>query len=242
MKIIKYCLAVFFILSFILFALPFILKGILNIGNIAGMVGSFLCTLVVLYSKQLYPYLTSKITIILVIILLGVISFCSYKILSNMNHPSNEETTVVVLGCRVKDKKPSLALKERLDKTYEYLNEHKELNCVLSGGQGANEEISEAKCMYQYLVKKGIDKKRLYLEDQSTSTRENILFSYKIIEKENLNKKITIITNEFHEYRAQTIATNLNIESYAVSAQTAWWLFPTYFVREIFGMIYEFIF
>ena len=53
---------------------------------------------------------------------------------------------------------------------------------------------------------------------------------------------MTIITNEFHEYRAQTIASNLNIESYAVSAKTAWWLFPTYFVREIFGMIYEFIF
>ena len=242
MKIIKYCLVVFFILSFILFALPFILKGILNIGNITGMLGSILCALVVLYIKQLYPYLTSKITITIIIAILGIISFSSYKILSNMNHPSSEETTVIVLGCRVKDKKPSLALKERLDKTYEYLNEHKELNCVLSGGQGANEEISEAKCMYQYLVKKGIDKRRLYLEDQSTSTRENILFSYKIIEKENLNKKITIITNEFHEYRAQTIANNLNIESYAVSAKTAWWLFPTYFVREIFGMIYEFIF
>lgn len=242
MKIIKYCLVVFFILNFILFALPFILKGILNIGNIAGMLGSLICVLVVLYSKQFYPYLTSKITIIIIIVILGIISFCSYKILSNMNHPSNEETTVVVLGCRVKDKKPSLALKERLDKAYEYLNEYKELNCVLSGGQGANEEISEAECMYQYLVKKGIDKKRLYLEDQSTSTRENLLFSYKIIEKESLNKKITIITNEFHEYRAQTIASNLNIESYAISAKTAWWLFPTYFVREIFGMIYEFIF
>ena len=242
MKIMKYGLITFFILSFILFALPFVLKGILNIGNITGMLVSFLCVLVVLNSKQLYPYLTSKITIIFVIVFLGIITFCSYKILSNINHPSNKETTVVVLGCRVKDKKPSLALKERLDKTYEYLNENKELNCILSGGQGDNEEISEAKCMYQYLVKKGIDKKRLYLEDQSTSTRENILFSYKIIEKENFNKAITIITNEFHEYRAQTIASHLNIESYAISAKTAWWLFPTYFVREIFGMIYEFIF
>ena len=70
----------------------------------------------------------------------------------------------------------------------------------------------------------------------------NFIGRKKIIEKENLNKAITIITNEFHEYRAQTIASHLNIESYAISAKTAWWLFPTYFVREIFGMIYEFIF
>ena len=38
-----------------------------------------------------------------------------------MNILPQEETTVVVLGCRVKNKKPSLALKERLDKTYQYL-------------------------------------------------------------------------------------------------------------------------
>lgn len=159
-----------------------------------------------------------------------------------MNILPQEETTVVVLGCRVKNKKPSLALKERLDKTYQYLNENPKLQCILSGGQGANEEISEAKCMYQYLVSKGIDPHRLYQEDKSTSTRENILFSYRLIKKENLPKAITIITNEFHEYRAQTIARRLNIKSYAISAHTAWWLFPTYFVREIFGIVYEFIF
>lgn len=158
-----------------------------------------------------------------------------------MNILPQEETTVVVLGCRVKNKKPSLALKERLDKTYQYLNKNPKLQCILSGGQGANEEISEAKCMYQYLVSKGIDPHRLYQEDKSTSTRENILFSYQLIKKENLPKAITIITNEFHEYRAQTIARRLNIKSYAISAHTAWWLFPTYFVREIFGIVYEFI-
>ena len=125
---------------------------------------------------------------------------------------------------------------------YQYLNENPKLQCILSGGQGANEEISEAKCMYQYLVSKGIDPHRLYQEDKSTSTRENILFSYQLIKKENLPKAITIITNEFHEYRAQTIARRLNIKSYAISAHTAWWLFPTYFVREIFGIVYEFIF
>ena len=56
----------------------------------------------------------------------------------------------------------------------QYLNENPKLQCILSGGQGANEEISEAKCMYQYLVSKGIDPHRLYQEDKSTSTRENI--------------------------------------------------------------------
>lgn len=242
MKIIKYILISLFTVSFIVFLLPFVLKGILNIGNIVGMAISICLILMILFSKQLHPYIFSKITITIIIIFVTIISTYSYKIIKNMNNPPKETTTVVVLGCRVKNRKPSLALKERLDKTYQYLNVHQELKCILSGGKGDNEEISEAKCMYQYLVEKGIDSKRLYLEDKSTSTRENILFSYQMIEKENLPKKITIITNEFHEYRAQTIASRLKIKSYAIPAKTAWWLFPTYFVREIFGMFYEFIF
>lgn len=241
MKIIKYLLLIFFIISFIIFLLPFLLKGILNIGNTAGMIVSLGCFLIFFFNKPLHHLIFSKIILSFIIILLAIISTCSYKILTNMNILPQEETTVVVLGCRVKNKKPSLALKERLDKTYQYLNENPKLQCILSGGQGANEEISEAKCMYQYLVSKGIDPHRLYQEDKSTSTRENILFSYQLIKKENLPKAITIITNEFHEYRAQTIARRLNIKSYAISAHTAWWLFPTYFVREIFGIVYEFI-
>ncbi|BFK70514.1 YdcF family protein [Faecalibacillus intestinalis] len=241
MKIIKYLLLIFFIISFIIFLLPFLLKGILNIGNIAGMIVSLGCFLIIFFNKPLHHLIFSKIILSFIIILLAIISTCSYKILTNMNILPQEETTVVVLGCRVKNKKPSLALKERLDKTYQYLNENPKLQCILSGGQGANEEISEAKCMYQYLASKGIDPHRLYQEDKSTSTRENILFSYQLIKKENLPKAITIITNEFHEYRAQTIARRLNIKSYAISAHTAWWLFPTYFVREIFGIVYEFI-
>ena len=242
MKITKYLLLIFFIISFIIFLLPFLLKGILNIGNIAGMIVSLGCFLIIFFNKSLHHLIFSKIILSFIIILLAIISTCSYKILTNMNILPQEETTVVVLGCRVKNKKPSLALKERLDKTYQYLNENPKLQCILSGGQGANEEISEAKCMYQYLVSKGIDPHRLYQEDKSTSTRENILFSYQLIKKENLPKAITIITNEFHEYRAQTIARRLNIKSYAISAHTVWWLFPTYFVREIFGIVYEFIF
>ena len=226
MKIIKYLLLIFFIISFIIFLLPFLLKGILNIGNTAGMIVSLGCFLIIFFNKPLHHLIFSKIILSFIIILLAIISTCSYKILTNMNILPQEETTVVVLGCRVKNKKPSLALKERLDKTYQYLNENPKLQCILSGGQGANEEI---------------DPHRLYQEDKSTSTRENILFSYQLIKKENLPKAITIITNEFHEYRAQTIARRLNIKSYAISAHTAWWLFPTYFVREIFGIVYEFI-
>lgn len=56
------------------------------------------------------------------------------------------------------------------------LNENKELNCILSGGQGDNEEISEAKCMYQYLVKKGMIKKTLFRRSVNIYERKYSFF------------------------------------------------------------------
>lgn len=46
--------------------------------------------------------------------------------------------------------------------------------CIVSGGKGDSENISEAEAMYRWLVDKGIDSSRIYKEDKSTSTVENI--------------------------------------------------------------------
>ena len=130
-------------------------------------------------------------------------------------------------------------LTERLTAAEAFLNENENSVCILSGGKGADEQISEALCMYNYLVDQGISPDRLFMEDRSTSTRENLLYSYDIIKKNGLNENVAIVTNEFHEYRAFKIADKLGIKPYAVPAHTHWWLFSTYFVREWYGVIYE---
>lgn len=96
--------------------------------------------------------------------------------------------------------------------------------------------------MYRYLTGRGISADRLYIEDKSVSTRENLMFSGKIIEAENLNSDIAVVTNEFHVYRASMAADDLGMNSYAVPAKTTWKLFPTYYFRELFGVMYEWVF
>ena len=122
-----------------------------------------------------------------------------------------------------------------------YLDANPDSACIVSGGQGADEDISEAECMYRWLVDAGISPDRIFKEEQSTSTRENLLFSKEIIERENLNTNIAIATNEFHEYRAQQIARELSLSSAAVSGATEIWVFPTYYVRELCGILYEWV-
>ena len=53
--------------------------------------------------------------------------------------------------------------------------------------------------------------------------------------------RIAIVTNEYHEYRAFMIAEVLGLEHSAVPAKTPWWLFPTYYIREVYGIIYEWV-
>ena len=133
-------------------------------------------------------------------------------------------------------------LMERLEAAYDYLTEHEDSACVLSGGQGPGESISEAECMYRYLVAKGIDPARLYREDRSTDTKENLMFSKQVIEENGLYPVIAITTSEFHEYRAGQIAKSLDMEYGAVSGRTAIWLFPTYYVRELYAILAEWLF
>lgn len=113
---------------------------------------------------------------------------------------------MTVLGCRVKGTVPTRALMSRCKAAFDYLTENKDSVAVLSGGQGADEDISEAECMYHILTEKGIDKTRLYIENASTSTEENLKFSSDVIDKNNLSKEIVICTSEYHIYRALMIA------------------------------------
>lgn len=150
--------------------------------------------------------------------------------------------TVIVLGCKVYGERPSIMLTARLDAALEYLNSNPESACIVSGGKGADELISEAECMYLYLTEHGISPERIYKEDKSTTTRENIAFSCEIIKEYDLNRDIAIATNNFHEYRAGKIADNFGLNHGAVSGNTVLWLLPTYYARELLAILYEWVF
>ncbi|MGN0293373.1 MAG: YdcF family protein [Lachnospiraceae bacterium] len=235
------------------FLLPFIFHGILNIGNATGLA---VCAAVMVYAcfmtkihhflkqfrkKKAGRLLTDAAGICAGIILLLVIAETGCMIKAACNTPQSG-STVVVLGCKVRDQKPTLILRKRLDAAYDYLLENPDSVCILSGGQGKDEIISETECMYRYLTEKGIDPDRLYQEGQSTSTRENLAFSKEIIEANHLNPHIAIATSEFHEYRAAKIAESLDLDCSAVPGRTPGYLFAAYYVRELYGILYEWIF
>lgn len=234
------------------FVIPIVFSGIVNIGNLTGIIvfvfaflGVFFYDKVSTFLKELWSKKAGKVILSFVCLCLAVVIALTavetvFMVGAAVDKPESS-STVIVLGCRVYGERPSRMMIARLKAAQKYLEENPDAACILSGGQGEDEDISEAECMYRYLVSNGIDPNRLYKEDKSTSTRENLSFSKEIIERENLNPQIAIATNEFHEYRAQQIAKSLGLESAAVSGVTEIWVLPTYYVRELFGILYEWI-
>lgn len=144
----------------------------------------------------------------------------------------------VVLGARVDESgNPSYSLLWRLEATLEYLNAHPDATAVLSGGQGADEPMSEAACMHDWLVGHGVDEDRLIMEDQSTNTFENLRNSFAILGQrtggDDLGGKVAVVSSSYHLFRAKLIASGLGVDVSGVAA------FPgnpvvtvNYFVRE----------
>ncbi len=234
----------------VIFGIPLVLRRIINIGNATGLLLGSILLLYGIFMPKIHGKIsrtwekkTGKILlsfvalcIVFVAVLAVVETVCIVK--AAKKKPA-ENATLIVLGCKVYGEKASRTLRERLDAAYDYLVENEDADCVLSGGQGKEEDISEALCMYRYLEDKGINPSRLYLEDTSTTTRENLANSLEVMEEKGLNTKIAIATSEFHEYRAGEIAKALGLKYGAVPGHTAWWLLPTYYVRELYGILYQ---
>ncbi len=151
---------------------------------------------------------------------------------------------LIVLGAGVNGTVPSLALEYRLEAAKQYLDEYPESKAIVSGGQGEGEAISEAECMYRWLVEKSISADRIILEENSTSTQENLEYSLKVVRKNGGNPtgRVAIVSGEYHLYRAKYMAKELGADPLRVSAHTTYPVLMTnYFIREAFAVAYLWI-
>ncbi len=169
----------------------------------------------------------------------GLICFCLLLrlILSGYGETGKKDLDyLIVLGAQVFAEGPSVSLQYRLDAAVDYLNENEDTVCIVSGGQGKNEPISEAEGMRRYLIGKGIDAARILPEDRSTSTLENIRFSAGLFDAE--KDSVGIVTNDFHIYRALMIARREGYKDLCGIAAKSNPLFtPNNVVREVFGLV-----
>ncbi len=240
-----------FLAALLFFICPFFV-GIHHAGCYAGSVICILGILFFVANAQISSLLQSiwktefghfALCLIMGLMILGIIGAISLSIamIQAANDQPKEENIVVILGCKVRNGAPSLMLQRRLDAAVAYLQQH-DVPVIVCGGQGADESISEAQCMQEYLIAHGIAENRIYQDAISASTLENLENAKEIIEQQEWLPEITIITDGYHQFRAALIAHNLKLKTSAISAKTSWYLVPSYWVREWIGNCYQLVF
>lgn len=250
----RVCLLFLGVLSAAFFLL-FLITGIrtkLHTGNAVGMVMSGFLTLVFLFPNKtadiacrLWGNGAGRVFLVM-FAALAVVSVIAAVIISAamiraMDRRPEKPANVIILGCRVKENGPSLMLDKRIEAAYEYLSENPEVICIASGGRGDDEPMSEAECIRQGLIRRGISPDRIISEDKSVNTYENIRNSLEILDSIGAQRRAVIVTSEFHQLRASMISEKQGLESYSVSSRTYPPLLPSYWIREWFAVAYEWV-
>ncbi|MGN0554215.1 MAG: YdcF family protein [Oscillospiraceae bacterium] len=222
----------------------------LNLGNYVIMAACAVLALLAVFHSRLFELLkTNKAARVVfsviaacaaVLFILAVV--ISVFMVKAANDKPQDPAAIIVLGCRVNGDVPSAMLMQRINAAYKCLEQFPEAVVIASGGKGADELVSEAECIRRELERRGIAPERIILEENSTSTRENMMFSRQILEEKGISGEIAIVSNEYHLRRAKTIAKEQGMDVKCCAARTVRFYLPAYWVREILGNVYEFLF
>lgn len=181
-----------------------------------------------------HPFLAILLIVLLLLLLAFIIT--GIVIMTFARGTAGEFQYLVVLGTTVNGTQPSSMLQDRINAAYDYLTAHPDVVCIVSGGKGDAHNLSEAQCMYNELTKLGIPAERIWLEDQATSTLENLEFSLKLIKEKTDTRPdcIGLLSSEFHLLRANMFAKAQNVSAVTIPAKTTdTGTFISYFLREI---------
>lgn len=187
------------------------------------------------------------LAIVFVVALVGYFSFLFLSFLLStflyqFNFPRYNQDFLIVLGSGLigGDRVPPL-LASRLNRAIkfhekQYLKKGKRATFIVSGGQGANETISEAEAMRAYLIEKGIDENFIIMEDKSVNTLQNMKFSKEKMDAIMPTYNSLFATNNFHLFRAGIYARKAGLKSQGIGAKTALYYMPNALIREFIAI------
>lgn len=171
------------------------------------------------------------------------VNFLMASLIYQWYHPRLNKDYVIVLGSGLIDghKVPRL-LGNRIDKAIEFYKKQqkkrKPPTLLFSGGRGDDEHLAESVAMQKYALDKGIPVEDTLVEDRSTNTLENMLFSKEIMDESHPDGYRAIFsTNNFHLFRAGIYARKAGLSAQGIGAKTAFYFWPNAMIREFIASV-----
>ena len=162
--------------------------------------------------------------------------FLLYSLLYNFIPKGKNYDFIIIHGAGLLNgERVTPLLKRRIDKAVEAFKKSRNSNIKLiaSGGQGADEKISEARAIFNYLMEEtDVPGEAVLMEDQSKTTYQNLLFSKKLGESLVETPRFLFVTNDYHVFRTSTYAKKIGIRGDGLGCSTASYYLPSAFIRE----------
>ena len=144
---------------------------------------------------------------------------------------------ILVLGAGNWGGKPSPMLEDRLIQAIELYKNNVSSKIIMSGDHG-RDEYDEVNIMKDFAIEKGIPSENIFMDHAGFSSYESVYRAKEIFEA----KKIVIVTQKYHLYRALYIANQLGIEAYGVASDPRQYVGAVYReLREILARNKDFI-
>lgn len=230
--------------SFVFGFTPMRFSGYLLLAAAVGL----LCLGVLWRLGKRYRWAKVCKAILLVCISAGLLFFAvlETRVISYAGTDSDTPVSaVVVLGAGVNGSVPSLSLQVRLEAALDYIADKPDIPIVVTGSQGPGEDISEARCMADWLMDHGVAEDRILLEERADNTQENIAFSKQMLADAgiDLTDEIAVVTSDYHLCRASVLWGTSGMVPVAAHMPKSYWpLTVNYFIREAFALAAEIVF
>ena len=147
---------------------------------------------------------------------------------------------IIIHGAGLNGDRPTPLLKGRIDRAVTlWERQGRRASLIVSGGQGADEIVSEAEAMRRYLVRdRGIPESSIIMEDRSTTTLENLRFSKRIMDERSGENsyRAALVTSDYHVFRASEYARVLGLRADGVGSHTKGYYWPAAFIREFIAI------
>ena len=187
-----------------------------------------------------------KYIIILMIFLISVVSVINSivilttkdQIIKNDNYSNLKNVDcIIVLGAGIWNKEPSPMLEDRLLEAIKLYKNKISTKIIMSGDHG-KVEYDEVNIMKEYAIKSGIPSENIFMDHAGFSTYDSIYRAKEIFKA----KKVVIVTQKYHLYRAIYIANSLGLEAYGVNSDPRKYVGATYReIREILARNKDFV-
>ena len=213
--------------------------------GIIAAISAVLATFIVAYREQNSSIFLPALCLLLVVGYLGFVFtlVVLYALVYARLTPEPGHTGIIVLGARVPGGRIPPLLAGRLDKAAQMYRREVASGCtpllVTSGGQGDDEPVPEARAMAEYLRGLGVPEQSLIEEDRSTSTKENLMFSRRLLAERGAESRLLIVTSSYHVLRAAVQSRDLSLPAQVCGARTAPYYVPNAFLREFVALLVE---